>query len=429
MIRCNRSCCVWNISRRYQAVNVMDTATPRPRADQGVRVLVADTADAMARELANLGISTVAMARAIQGMAHAVRLHAVSADAARLVTEEMVAQGGEAFAGAPAAGVVEVVLLGTLHQYRILGHRLRQDPSGLPATADAIEKALQRFDDWRGELRCGPYTLPLGQKTYIMGIINVTPDSFSGDAVGGNVEAAVRRAEAMLADGAELLDIGGESTRPGSEPVALEDELRRVVPAVRALAGLGVPISVDTYKSEVARAALEAGATLVNDISGLRFDPAMADVVAAAGVPVVVMHIQGTPRTMQQQPHYDDLMTDVCAYLQASTDLAVAAGIPRDQVVLDPGYGFGKTLEHNLELLRRLRELRAYGQPVLLGTSRKSSIGKLLGDLPPEERVEGTAATVALGVAHGADIMRVHDVKAMARVARVADAVVRGYNT
>jgi dihydropteroate synthase len=276
-------------------------------------------------------------------------------------------------------------------------------------------------------LRCGPHTLPLGAKTYIMGILNLTPDSFSGDGLAGCAEDALRQAERMLEDGADLLDVGGESTRPGSEAVPEEEELARVLPVVRALAArFAVPISVDTYKSEVARQAVEAGATLINDISGLHFDPHMAAVAAAAGVPVVVMHIKDTPRTMQANPHYDDLMTEIAHYLQEATRLAEAAGIPRDQVVLDPGFGFGKTVAHNLEILRRLRELTSFGQPILLGTSRKSTIGRILGDLPPEERMEGTAATVALGIAQGADIMRVHDVRAMARVARMTDAIVRG---
>ncbi|HEY3417789.1 MAG TPA: dihydropteroate synthase, partial [Armatimonadota bacterium] len=187
-----------------------------------------------------------------------------------------------------------------------------------------------------------------------------------------------------------------------------------------------LPVSVDTYKSTVAREALAAGATIINDISGLRFDPEMANIVSAARAALVIMHMKGTPRTMQQQPRYHDLMTEICAYLQESTSAATQAGIPGSQVILDPGFGFGKTLEHNLELLRRLRELTSYGQPVLIGTSRKATIGRVLGDFPPEERLEGTAATVAIAIANGADIVRVHDVKAMARVAKMTDAIVRG---
>ena len=346
--------------------------------------------------------------------------------------------GGGAAAGFVATGaagettgdICDMVLIGTEAQYREVSKALRLQSGELSFLAEAILAALAHYARHGGTLRCGPHHLPLGDKTYVMGIVNVTPDSFSGDGVGGSLDAAVHQAERMVADGADILDVGGESTRPSAEEVPLEEELRRVIPVVAALAErFPVPISVDTYKSAVARGALRAGATIINDISGLRFDPAMASVAAEAGAAVVVMHIQGTPRTMQQNPHYDDLMTEVCDYLQASTAIAEAAGIPREQVVLDPGFGFGKTVEHNLELLRRLRELTSYGQPVLIGTSRKSTIGKVLGGLPPEERVEGTAATVAIAIMNGADIVRVHDVKEMARVAKMTDAIVRGIHS
>lgn len=405
--------------------------TTPDRADHGVRVLIAEDNEARQRELLRTGCAADgARLMAPKGCARLVRLAGVPAHAANVIKQEMLAAGGDAalHARAVSGGVdcTDVVLVGTEAQLITACAKLRRAPWGLPATADAILDAVWRFDSPRGELYCGPYTLPLGAKTYLMGILNVTPDSFSGDGLAGSVDDVLRRAEMMIADGADMLDIGGESTRPGAEEVLLEEELRRVAPAVRAIAArFPLPISVDTYKSAVARAALAEGATIVNDISGLRFDPAMAGVAAAACAPVVVMHIQGTPRTMQRHPVYADLMSEVCASLEESTALAVAVGISPDQVILDPGFGFGKTVEHNLELLRRLRELRSYGQPVLMGTSRKSTIGKVLGDLPPEERLEGTAATVALSIANGADIIRVHDVKAMARVAKMTDAVVR----
>jgi dihydropteroate synthase len=275
-------------------------------------------------------------------------------------------------------------------------------------------------------LRCRGRELHLGAKTVVMGIINVTPDSFSGNGLGSDVEAAVALGQQMVADGADILDVGGESTRPGAEPVSLQEELARVLPVVEALAAeAGVPISIDTYKSGVAEQALSRGASIINDISGLQADERMARVAADAGAAVVVMHIRGTPRDMQKDPRYADVIGEISDYLEEGIARAQAAGLTRDQIVVDPGFGFGKTLEHNLELLRRLRELRCLGCPVMIGTSRKSTIGKLLGDLPPEERLEGTAATVALAIAAGADIVRVHDVKQMARVARVADAVVR----
>jgi len=401
-----------------------------PRADRGVRILSLADAESLRAEYARIGCSAEGIDIMLpKGRFHVVRLEQVPTKAANILKQEMLANGGDAVVHwkTVACGVerTNVLLMGTEKQLRRVCGTLQRDPFGLPATGQVILAVLNQYAGQRGALRCGPYTLPLGQKTYVMGIVNVTPDSFSGDGLAGSADAAVRQAAQMVADGADILDVGGESTRPGAEPVSLEDELLRVVPVVRALASLNVPISVDTYKSEVAREALAAGATIINDISGLRFDPAMAGVVAAANVPVVVMHIKGTPRTMQQQPGYDDLLTEVCAYLQESTALAEAAGIPRDQVILDPGFGFAKTIAQNLELLRRLRELTSYGQPVLLGTSRKSTIGHILGDLPPEERVEGTAATVTLGIANGADIVRVHDVKAMARVAKMTDAIVR----
>ncbi len=393
----------------------------------GVRILTAPDADAVARELARTGCAPEDVyALASHGVWLLVRLERATIAVAQQLRRAMRDAGGEA-AIPCAADAGGVVLLGTEAQVRQAAARLAPDPA-LAAIASAIMKTMRCYDARGGELRCGPYRLPLGAKTWVMGILNVTPDSFSGDGIGGDIDAALRQAEQMLTEGADLLDVGGESTRPGAREVPVAEELRRVTPVVQALATrFPVPISVDTYKSEVARAALDTGATLVNDISGLRFDPAMARTAAEYHAAVVVMHIQGTPRTMQLHPHYDDLMTEICASLQESTALAMAAGIPPEQVVLDPGFGFGKTLENNLELLRRLRELRSFGQPVLIGTSRKSSIGKILGDLPPEERVEGTAATVALAIAHGADIVRVHDVKAMARVAKVADAVERNY--
>lgn len=408
------------------------TASPttRPRADRGVRVLTASSSAEIQRELARVGCNDAGCEiMTPKGRFYLVRLESVPVIAANILKQEMLAHGGDAAVHwrTIACGVehTDIVLMGTRAKFHEVCRHLQRQPFGLAATADAILATLQAYGAPSGALRCGPYTLPLGQKTYVMGIINMTPDSFSGGGLAGNADAALRQAEQMLEDGADILDIGGESTRPGAEEVPVEEELQRVVPAVRALASLRVPISVDTYKSVVAREAIAAGATMINDISGLRFDTQMAQVAADGNVPVVVMHIKGAPRTMQQHPHYDDLMSEVCAYLQESTALAVAAGVPRDQVVLDPGFGFGKSVAHNLEVLRRLRELTSYGQPVLLGTSRKSTIGKVLGDLPPQERVEGTAATVALGIANGADIIRIHDVKAMARIARMTDAIVR----
>ena len=264
------------------------------------------------------------------------------------------------------------------------------------------------------------------QRTVVMGILNVTPDSFYDGGRYTQAEVAVQRALQMVQDGADIVDIGGESTRPGSQPVPEEEELRRVLPVIQAVRERAdVPISIDTTKSCVAERALQAGACMVNDISGLGFDPRMAEVVARHGALCCVMHIQGTPQTMQQNPQYEDVVRDISRYFEERLALAQRTGIPRENIWLDPGIGFGKTVQHNLEILRRLREFTAFGLPILIGTSRKSFIGKILGDLPPEERLEGTAATVAIAIMNGANAVRVHDVREMARVARMTDAVCR----
>ena len=263
------------------------------------------------------------------------------------------------------------------------------------------------------------HELSWGTKTFVMAILNATPDSFSGDGLAGRPEEAGERAAAAVADGADLIDLGAESTRPGHAPVGEAEELARLLPALRAvLARVAVPVSVDTSKAAVADAALHAGASLVNDVRGLTADPELAAVVAAHGVPAVVTH-DAPP------DGHGDLLTAVLRELSRRLDRAMAAGIPWDHLIVDPGFGFAKDWRQNLELLRRLPDLRSLGRPVLVGTSRKATIGRVLG-LPEHDRLEGTAATVALAVAGGADVVRVHDVRAMVRVARMSDAVVRG---
>lgn len=279
---------------------------------------------------------------------------------------------------------------------------------------------------------------PWGERTYIMGIMNATPDSFSGDGLLKREDAviqALQQAENFLANGADILDVGGESTRPGADTVSEAQELERVLPVIAALRKEfpQVVISVDTYKAEVARQALDLGADWVNDIWGFRADPELAGVTAAHHAPVVLMHNRLKPGSAEVQTRlgghvvgveYDDLIADICKELLFSVGLAHEAGIPDEHIILDPGIGFGKTVEQNLELLDRMDEIKALGYPLLVGPSRKSFIGYTL-DLPPEERVEGTAAAVALSIDRGADIVRVHDVAVMSQVARMTDAVVR----
>ncbi|NOY98016.1 MAG: dihydropteroate synthase [Chloroflexi bacterium] len=287
-------------------------------------------------------------------------------------------------------------------------------------------------------LAIGRHTLAWGARTYVMGIVNATPDSFSGDGLLAGedaVSAALAQARRFVDAGADILDVGGESTRPGSQPVDADEELARVIPIIRAIVRElpGTLVSVDTYKAAVAEEALDAGAHIVNDVWGLRGDPGLAEVVARKKAPVVLMHNRSNPASVEVRARlgsayagaeYDDLLEDVKRELLESVALAHEAGIPDERIILDPGVGFGKTVEQNLELVDRLDEIRALGYPILLGPSRKSFIGYTL-DLPPGQRVEGTAASAAVGIVRGADIIRIHDVTAMARVARMTDAIVR----
>ncbi|HUF52257.1 MAG TPA: dihydropteroate synthase [Dehalococcoidia bacterium] len=278
------------------------------------------------------------------------------------------------------------------------------------------------------EIRSAPAPITIGgrefawgERTYVMGVLNVTPDSFSGDGVTG-VDEAVRQAIAMCEAGADIIDVGGESTRPdATEEVPAEEELRRVIPVIERMAGeIDAPVSIDTYKAEVAKSAIGAGAALVNDVWGFRREPAMARVAAEAGVPAVAMH-------MQRGREFKDTIGNIIEGWLESLKIAREQGLPEEQIILDPGFNFGWTVPQALEMLRRLDELRILGRPILAGTSRKSTIGKVLGDAPVEDRLQGTAATVAIAIAKGADIVRVHDVAEMTRVARMADAVARGW--
>jgi len=276
-----------------------------------------------------------------------------------------------------------------------------------------------------GTTRIGPATFRWGERTYVMGILNVTPDSFSGDGLLAGpgaedpVEAAVARARRMVADGADILDVGGESTRPGHVAVSADEERARVVPVIAAIRAAlpDTPLSVDTTKAAIAEVALAAGADLINDVWGVGDDDTLARLAADHGIPLIVMHNRA-------EPVYRTFMPELIADLQRALDRAARLGVPWDDLIVDPGFGFGKTADHNLELLRDLDALRMLGRPILLGTSRKSTLGRVL-DLPAEQRLEATLATTALGIAAGTDIVRVHDVEANVRVARMTDAVVR----
>lgn len=269
-------------------------------------------------------------------------------------------------------------------------------------------------------------SLPFGTRTFVMGVLNVTPDSFSGDGLGSDVNTALSRASRFIEEGVDIIDVGGESTRPsgiyeGAQEIQEEEEIRRVIPVIDAIKSrTNVLISVDTYKANVALAAVNAGASIVNDIWGMQRDPDMTSVISSTGCSVVLMH-------NTSNPDYSDVVQDTIFTLSEMVDRAVRSGVNKESILIDPGIGFGKTVKQNLEILRRLDEYKTIGRPLLVGTSRKSTIGNVL-DLPVDERLEGTAATVALAISKGVDIVRVHDVKEMIRVSRMSDAIVRGWN-
>ena len=265
-----------------------------------------------------------------------------------------------------------------------------------------------------------------GQQTYLMGVLNITPDSFSDGGDYNNLEEALQRASALVEAGADILDIGGQSTRPGAKQISLEEELERVIPIIKRIRKhLNVPISVDTTRAEIAQQAVQAGADIVNDISGGTFDGDMLTTVAELEVPIILMHIRGTPETMQQMTTYEDLVGEIIAVLEERLSAAEAAGIARSRLLIDPGIGFGKTAEQNLELLRQLDQFQSLGVPILVGTSRKSFIGKIINQDDPKQRVWGTASTCCAAISQGADILRVHDLPQMWEVSKVADAIWR----
>lgn len=385
-----------------------------------------------ARELKKIGVDKDSAPMMSPKMQYWVlKLIDIDVRAANILKQEMLSKGGEAAVAKWASGfskpITDAILMGTLKHYRLLLKKMRLQPFGLKAMAVELEAVLKNLNRPKQVIwRCRQGEISIGPNALIMGILNVTPDSFSDPGRYFDPQQAVKHGLSMIASGADIIDIGGESSRPGAEPVSLDEERKRIIPIIKKLReAADIPISIDTQKSRLAQEAIAAGADIVNDISALRYDPEMAGVVAGAKVPLILMHMQGTPKTMQKNPRYDDLIAEICAFFHERMELAESAGVEPKNIALDPGFGFGKTVQHNLEIIRRLQEFKSLGRPILLGTSRKSTIGKVL-DLSVEERLEGTAATVTAGVLNGADIVRVHDVKAMVRVVRMADAIKKG---
>jgi dihydropteroate synthase len=391
------------------------------------RLLCLASEEELRREALGIGAELPDAAQfAADATRRVVRLSGVPARLAARLRQELQALGGEAVAAAGSTTATDVLLVGTPQVLALLRERLAAAAGQAAELADALamlQRNLERPPDFLSGRSC---RLSLG-RPLIMGILNVTPDSFSDGGRYQSLDAAVRRGLELAAEGADLIDVGGESTRPGAAAISAQEEMDRVAPVIEALRReLALPLSVDTSKAAVARAAMTAGAEFINDISGLRFDPEMAATAATTGAGLFLMHTRGRPEQMQQDTKYADLLGAVIDYLRDALQQAVAAGVSEEKLAVDPGIGFGKSVEGNLELLRRLPELLSLGRPVLLGTSRKGFIGRVVGQAVPEQRFAGTLATVALGVARGAHIFRVHDVRSAREAALMAWAVCRG---
>lgn len=360
---------------------------------------------------------------------YTLRVGPLPARAANIVKQEMLSVGGDA---AVARGVIDcsapdgaVLLSATRKQFRRFMQKMRAQPFSLPQLAEQIRKVISHYETSRPlTFSCRSIQADLRRQTLVMGILNVTPDSFSDGSLFQHKEAAVKQALKMISEGAQIIDVGGESTRPGAAKVALDEELERVIPVIEAIraARNDIPISIDTYKSQVASEALKAGADMVNDISGCHFDADMAKIVSQAEAYLCLMHIKGTPDNMQKNPEYEDVLKEIMDFLQESIDIALEQGVAREKLIVDPGIGFGKNLGHNLTILRHLREFQAFGLPVLIGTSRKSFLGKLTGR-EVDNRLAGTVASVAQAAWNGANIVRVHDVEATKDAVLVIDAL------
>lgn len=399
-----------------------------------IRILqIANHKDA-ARIMQDIGVDPYGIKIMQPKTAHyLMRVYSVSNIAANILKQEMLSLGGEvAVAREALTGRLkktDCLLVGNFAQFNQLNQKLNKQPFGLGKIAQDFSLALKNYQRHNFVLDLGKYKLNLGLKVHIMGIVNLTPDSFSGDGVyqglspsklkGTILKGTVPEvAEKMVEDGADIIDVGGQSSRPGAKPVSVKEELSRTIPVIKLLAKrIKVPISIDTYKPQVAKQALDNGAVIVNDITGLK-DPKMARLVARYKAGLVIMHMKGNPRTMQKNPQYICLVDEIMEFLQKAVNRAQGYGINKERVVIDPGIGFGKTCGHNLEILKRLSEFKALGRPVLVGPSRKSFIGKIL-NAAPQERIFGTVSACVLAAKNGARIVRVHDVKAVKQALKI----------
>lgn len=400
--------------------------------DLSVRVLQVSSQEEAADILKGVNVDPYGIEAMLPKMVHLnLLLEDMACEAAGIVKREMLSLGADAAlsrecAGGDAGRRTDVVLMGTLKQIRRFAERIAAEPSDLSGIAEAVRGALENLSLGSMPLRTSQREIAVGERSLIMGILNVTPDSFSDGGRFASAQAAVEEGIRLVEDGADMIDIGGESSRPGSDPVPEAEELRRIIPVIKGLAaGVSVPLSVDTMKAAVARAALAEGAEIVNDISAMTYDAGMADAVAERGAAVILMHMRGTPKTMQAGDLiYRSLEGEVIGFLKERIREAQRRGIGASQIMIDPGIGFGKTALDNVRLIRHLRELKIFGRPVVIGPSRKSFIGHVTGG-GPRERSEGTAAAVTAAILNGSRVIRVHDVRAMKKVAVMADALAR----
>ncbi len=385
------------------------------------------------RTMSNIGVDPYGIKIMLpKAVTYLVRMNSVSNIAANILKQEMLSLGGDVAVSRGAltgkAKLTDCLLMGNLSQLIRLNHKLNKQPFGLAKIAYDLADTLKNFQRDKFTLHLGKYKLNLGKRPHIMGIVNITPDSFSGDGLYVNAKVKTQNAkvlsfvEKIIRDGADIIDIGGESSRPGAKPVSLQEELNRIIPVIKAVRKkFDVPISVDTYKAQVAKQALDNGACLVNDISGLR-DKKMADLIAKNKAGVVIMHMRGKPQDMQKNVQYASLTQEITQYLQSSINKAKGAGIGEDKIIIDPGIGFSKTCAHNLEILNRLQEFKILGKPILVGPSRKSFIGKIL-NASVGERLSGSISACVLAVKNGAKIVRVHDVREVKQALKIFEAV------
>jgi len=396
-----------------------------------VRALCFAKPDEVVHEMQRIGVDPIGIESVREKLFHLnLKIEGLDCRLANSLKQEMVLLGGDVAMDRRiidcSVASSDLILMGTENQIKNLVNRLEDRLNGLHDVAARIRECLKNLQTPSQTIRCKKTILHLHERTHLMGIVNVTPDSFSDGGLYMDADKAISQGIELASQGADIIDIGGESTRPGSDPLPPDEELRRVIPVIESLsAKVDTPISIDTYKSFVADRAIGAGAEMINDISGLKFDPKMAHVAAKHDVPVVLMHIKGTPRVMQLDVHYDCLLTEIMEYLEESIEIAEEAGIDAGQIIIDPGIGFGKSAEDNLKIIRHLAELRSLGKPILLGPSRKSFIGKVLNG-PVDQREEGTLASISAAIMNGANILRVHDVGPAKKAAQMVDAILRG---